>query len=84
MLTSTAYEDQMYEIILDCTSFTSVSEVPVQWLKFCTELIPSDIRKRLLTTYVLNPNALTQRYLRRLYNVSAGELMLTWHLNALT
>lgn len=62
----------MFEIILDCTSFASTSEVPVQWLKFCIEIIPLDVRQRFMTTYILNPNALTQRYLRRLYNISAG------------
>ncbi|TFK62722.1 hypothetical protein BDN72DRAFT_964371 [Pluteus cervinus] len=66
------YRDRQFEIILDCTSFTSISEVPLQWLKYCAELIPSDLRFRFATTHILNPNALTQKYLRRLYNVSAG------------
>ncbi|KAF8645481.1 hypothetical protein AX16_007766 [Volvariella volvacea WC 439] len=66
------YRDRYFEVILDCTSFTSISEVPLQWLKYCAELIPSDIRSQILATHILNPNALTQRYLRRLYNVSAG------------
>jgi hypothetical protein len=74
-LTLPAYESRQYEIILDCTSFTSISEIPVQWLKFCTELIPSDIRKRLLATHILNPNSLTQRYLRRFHNLSAGRFV---------
>jgi neurofibromin 1 len=72
MLELPIYENRMFEIILDCTSYTSMSEIPVQWIKYCTELIPSDIREHFLTTYILNPNALTQRYLRRLYNISAG------------
>jgi len=41
-------------------------------LKYCAELIPSDIRSRFATTHILNPNALTHKYLRRLYNVTAG------------
>jgi hypothetical protein len=47
----------------------------VSWLKYCLELVPQDIRLRLMTTYILNANALMQRYLRRLYNVSAGASM---------
>lgn len=71
-LESPIYENRLFEIILDCTSFTSLSEIPVQWIKYYTELIPSDVRQRFMTTYILNPNALTQRYLRRMYNISAG------------
>ncbi|KAF8872759.1 hypothetical protein BD779DRAFT_1679537 [Infundibulicybe gibba] len=66
------YENRLFEIILDCTSFTSISEVPLKWLKYCAELVPADIRSRFIATHILNPNALTQKYLRRLYNVSAG------------
>jgi len=66
------YEDRSFDVILDCTMFTSISEVPLQWLRYCAELIPSDIRSRFATTHILNPNALTQKYLRRLYNVTAG------------
>ena len=67
------YRSRDFDIILDCTSFTSKSEVPLQWLKYCAEVIPSDIRVRFSTTRILNPNTLTQKYLRRLYNISAGE-----------
>ncbi|KAK7000747.1 hypothetical protein R3P38DRAFT_2797049 [Favolaschia claudopus] len=28
--------------VLDCTGFTGISELPLQWLKFCAELIPYD------------------------------------------
>ncbi|KAG5352330.1 hypothetical protein C0989_002775 [Termitomyces sp. Mn162] len=43
-------------------------------LKYCAELMPFDIRSRFFTTHILNPNALTQKYLRRLYNVTAVAL----------
>ncbi|KAF8076811.1 hypothetical protein FPV67DRAFT_1605221 [Lyophyllum atratum] len=66
------YEDRSFDLILDCTSFTSICEVPLQWLKYCAELLPYDIRSRFTITHVLNPNTLTQKYLRRLYNVTAG------------
>jgi hypothetical protein len=66
------YVDRQYSIILDCTGFVANSEIPLRWLKYCAELIPSDIRSQWLTTHILNPNALTQKFLRRLYNVAAG------------
>ena len=67
------YRSRDFDIILDCTSFTSKSEVPLQWLKYCAEVIPADIRVRFSTARILNANSLTQKYLRRLYNISAGE-----------
>lgn len=69
-----AYEQRHFEVIIDCTAFTSASEIPVSLLKYCTELVPKDIRQRLLTTYILNANGLMHRYLRKIYNISAGEL----------
>lgn len=68
-------EPRPFDIILDCTSFTSASEVPLQWLKFCAELIPWDIRTRFDTVRILNANGLMQQYLRRLYNISAGMFL---------
>ncbi|KAF7432844.1 Ras GTPase activating protein ira2 [Pleurotus ostreatus] len=72
ILAQPVYEDRRVEIIIDCTSFTSVSEIPLQWIKMSAELIPQDIRVRLVATHILNPNANTVRYLRRLCNVCSG------------
>ncbi|KNZ78617.1 Neurofibromin [Termitomyces sp. J132] len=66
------HEDRLFDVVLDCTSFTSICEIPLQGLKYCAELMPFDIRSRFFITHILNPNALTQKYLRRLYNVTAG------------
>ncbi|KAF8883153.1 hypothetical protein CPB84DRAFT_1817082 [Gymnopilus junonius] len=71
-LSSSRYRQRQFDIVLDCTGFTSISEVPLQWLKYCAELIPLDIRLRFQAARILNPNRLTQKYLRRLYNISAG------------
>ena len=72
-LQSDMYRSRDFDIILDCTLFTSKSEVPLQWLKYCAEVIPADIRVRFSTTRILNANTLAQKYLRRLHNISAGE-----------
>ncbi|TFK24729.1 hypothetical protein FA15DRAFT_406917 [Coprinopsis marcescibilis] len=72
ILTSEPYIERSFDIIIDCTAFSSISELPLQWLKFCAEVVPADIRLRFQTAHILNPNYLTQKYLRRLYNVSAG------------
>ncbi|KAL0949203.1 hypothetical protein HGRIS_009281 [Hohenbuehelia grisea] len=71
-LTSPEHDERSFEFIVDCTYFTSGSEIPLQWVKYAVELIPSDIRSRIQITHILNPNAQTQRYLRRLCNVCAG------------
>ncbi|KAG0709913.1 hypothetical protein DFH29DRAFT_1012634 [Suillus ampliporus] len=74
-LLSPAYENRKFEVVLDCTSFTSTSEIPAQWLTTCSQLIPIDIRSRFVTSYILNPNSLTQKYLRRMYNISSGTML---------
>ncbi|KAA1466679.1 hypothetical protein DENSPDRAFT_831556 [Dentipellis sp. KUC8613] len=71
-LTLPVYEQRMFDIVFDWTSFSSTSQVPFQWLKYCIEMIPSDIRHRFLTAYLLNPNNATHKYLRRLNNITAG------------
>ncbi|KAG6336483.1 hypothetical protein ID866_2597 [Astraeus odoratus] len=71
-LTAPEYGRKNYEIILDCTSFTTTSEIPIQWMNTCSQLIPFDIRERFTGFYILNANSLTQKYLRRMYNVSAA------------
>ncbi|KAF8635007.1 hypothetical protein AX15_000591 [Amanita polypyramis BW_CC] len=70
--TLSTYGDRQFELILDCTAFTTASEIPLQWINYCAELIPMDIRARLNKTHILNPDSQAQKYLRRLYNVAAG------------
>ena len=72
-LQSDTCRSRNFDIILDCTAFTSKSEVPIQWLKYCAEIIPADICMRFSTTRILNPNTLSQKYLRRLYNIFSGK-----------
>ncbi|KAI0265102.1 hypothetical protein BC834DRAFT_880157 [Gloeopeniophorella convolvens] len=62
-----------FEIIYDWTSFSSSSQVPMQWLKYCIEIIPADFRNRFERAYILNPNAAAVKYLRRLRNITIGS-----------
>ncbi|THH13571.1 hypothetical protein EW146_g6666 [Bondarzewia mesenterica] len=71
-LTLPAYEGRTFDVIYDWTSFSPSSQVPIQWLKHCIDMIPSDIRHRFMTAYILNPNDAAHKYLRRLYNITAG------------
>lgn len=73
-LTAPAYATRYFDIIVDWTSFSTSSQVPFQWLKYCIEMFPLDVRQRFLTTYLLNPNAAAHKYLRRLYNITAGTV----------
>jgi hypothetical protein len=61
-----------FDLIVDFTEFSSTSEIPLHWLRFCAETIPRDVWTTLLNVYALNPNDLSRRYLRRVSNVSAG------------
>ncbi|KAJ3987640.1 hypothetical protein F5890DRAFT_1563214 [Lentinula detonsa] len=72
LLSSPHYEEYDIEIIVDCTNFTSMSELPLRWLKFCAEVFPSDLRMKIARTHILNANSLMQKFLRRVYNICAG------------
>ena len=48
----------------------------MQWLKYCIEIIPSDFRAKFETAYILSPNAAAVKYLRRLWNITAGAYFL--------
>lgn len=71
-LNDSKFFGQPFDVIVDCTGFSSMSELPLQWLRFCAEIVPKDIRERFITAHVLNPNSLAQKYFRRLYNFMAG------------
>ncbi|KAF9067659.1 hypothetical protein BDP27DRAFT_1225535 [Rhodocollybia butyracea] len=84
MLGSPRYDECDIELIWDCTNFTSMSELPLRWMKFFTELLPSDLRMRITKSHILNPNGLTQKFLRRVYNVYAvtgiaGDYYRAWN-----
>ncbi|KAJ3719315.1 hypothetical protein C8R42DRAFT_777357 [Lentinula raphanica] len=72
LLSSAHDQENDIEIIVDCTNFTSMSELPLRWLKLCAEVFPSDLRMRIARIHILNPNSLMQKFLRRVYNVYAG------------
>ncbi|KAH9981838.1 hypothetical protein BJV74DRAFT_778311 [Russula compacta] len=73
-LTPTSVADtRSFEIVFDWTSFSSSSQVPMQWLKYCIEIIPHDFRAKFETAYILNPNSAAVKYLRRLWNITAGS-----------
>jgi hypothetical protein len=72
VISSPVNEERDFDIIFDFTGFTATSEIPVQWMKYCLEMIPSDFSKRFHNAYILNPNQIARKYLRRLYHVSGG------------
>jgi len=73
ILSNPKFLGQVFDVIVDCTGFSSISELPLQWLRFCAEIVPKDIREKFMTARMLNPNSLAQRYFRRLYNFMAGQ-----------
>ena len=74
---STAAERKAFELIVDCTNYTTASEIPMQWFKFFLELTPSDLRSRFLCAYILNCNWPMSRFLRKLYNICSGWWQMT-------
>jgi hypothetical protein len=62
-----------YEVIIDWTRFNASCELPMQWLKYCFELIPEDVRERFSKVHNLNPNQAAQKYMRRIATVFSGK-----------
>jgi hypothetical protein len=56
----------------------------MQWLKYCIEIIPSDFRAKFETAYILSPNAAAVKYLRRLWNITAGAHLVHSNWSTLT
>ena len=73
VISSPLIQDKEFEIVIDCTSYTTASEIPMQWFKYFIELVPSDIRERFRTAHLMNCNQAMQRFLRKLYNICSGK-----------
>lgn len=74
LLTNPSNVGKDFEVVLDCTNYTTASEIPMQWFKFFVELTPYDLRIRFRTTRILNCNLHMQRFLRKLYNICSGMI----------
>lgn len=72
-----AHDSREIELIVDCTNYTTASEIPMQWFKYFIELAPSDLRSRCGTVHILNCNLPMQRFLRKLYNICSGSFNYT-------
>ena len=70
---SPGHDDKNFEVIVDCTNYSTMSEVPMQWFKFFLETTPSDLRERFKILHLLNCNQHMTKLLRKLYNICSGE-----------
>ncbi|KEP55513.1 RasGAP domain protein [Rhizoctonia solani 123E] len=61
-----------FDLILDCTAFSATSEIPTQWINEFVEVTPFDFVERLQTIYIVNPNQLAQKFLRKMYHRFSG------------
>ncbi|ELU45404.1 RasGAP domain-containing protein [Rhizoctonia solani AG-1 IA] len=61
-----------FDLILDCTAFSATSEIPTQWINEFVEVTPFDFVERLRTIYIVNPNQLAQKFLRKMYHRFSG------------
>lgn len=57
-----------FDLILDCNAFSATSEIPTQWINEFVEVTPFDFVERLRTIYIVNPNHLAQKFLRKMYH----------------
>nr|GAT44718.1 predicted protein [Mycena chlorophos] len=67
---SPIYHTRAFDVVIDCTAFMGIAELPLQWLNhFRAELTRYDFRTRFINTHSLNSNTLTPKY--TLYNFAA-------------
>ncbi|CAE6527674.1 unnamed protein product, partial [Rhizoctonia solani] len=64
--------NEPYDLIVDCTAFSATSEIPTQWINEFVEITPYDFVERLQTVYIVNPNQLAQKFLRKMYHRFSG------------
>ncbi|KAG8745587.1 Ras GTPase activating protein ira2 [Ceratobasidium sp. 414] len=53
-------------------AFSATSEIPTQWINEFVEVTPFDFVERLRTIYIVNPNNMAQKFLRKLYHRFSG------------
>lgn len=67
-----ASNNQPYDVIFDCTGFTSTSEIPLLWLRIFLERCPYDFVQNFSRAFILNANNAAMKFLRKLYHMSGG------------
>lgn len=67
-----ATEEREFDVIIDCTGFTTTSEIPLLWFKIFLELVPVDLVTRFSRCFILNPNNAAAKFLRKLYHICGG------------
>lgn len=72
-----AMEEREFDVLIDCTGFTATSEIPLLWFKIFLELVPMDLVERFLRCFILNPNNVAAKFLRKLYHICGGLDFLT-------
>lgn len=65
--------EQTYDIIVDCTAFSTSSELPLPWIKYLIDMIPSDLAVQFRLAYIVNSNGAAQVYLRKVLHALASK-----------
>ncbi|GJJ07052.1 hypothetical protein Clacol_001251 [Clathrus columnatus] len=65
-------ERNLFDVIVDFTSFSPSSEVPLSWVRTLIENTPSDLSDSLGAVYLVNINTAAQSFLRKIYHLSPG------------
>lgn len=61
-----------FDVVIDCTGFTTSSEIPLLWLKVFLERCPQDFVQGFSRAFILNANNAAAKFLRKLYHINAG------------
>ena len=62
-----------FDVVMDCTGFTTSSEIPLLWLKVFLERCPFEFVQGFSRAFLLNVNNTAAKFLRKLYHITAGN-----------
>lgn len=60
------------KVLLDCSKFSSTSDLPVPWITEFFDVIPFDLLSQLIAVEILNPNRMAQGFLRKAKHLFMG------------
>ncbi|KAF8300138.1 hypothetical protein DL93DRAFT_2173457 [Clavulina sp. PMI_390] len=65
-------DPKAFKVILDCSKFTFLSDLPVPWIAEFFDVIPFDQLSAIVSLEILNPNRLAREFLRKVQHLVMG------------
>lgn len=73
------YLNNPFELLFDCTEFSSSRCLPIHWLTQFFQLVFSEMNDYLVSLHLYNPNTYLQKYIRKLPRAIVNKLIKRTH-----